>query len=89
MTIETKGWCVYILRCADETLYTGMTNRLAVRVASHSAGKGAKYTRSRRPVELVWSMDQPDRGTALKTEARLKKCSRNRKLELVAGRWNL
>lgn len=89
MTTEANDWCVYMLRCADGTLYTGMTNRLEVRVALHSAGKGAKYTRSRRPVELVWSVDQPDRGTALRTEARIKKCSRNRKLELVEGRWNL
>lgn len=74
-----------MLRCGDGSLYTGVTNRIEIRVAQHAAGKGAKYTRSRLPVELVWSLEQPDRGAALSAEADLKKWNRSRKLELIKG----
>ena len=47
-------WCVYMLHCCDGTLYTGSTNRLEQRVLAHDQGRGAKYTRSRRPVELIY-----------------------------------
>lgn len=80
------AWFVYMVRCADGSLYTGATNDLARRVAAHNAGKGARYTRSRRPVTLVWSRRAKDRGSALSREARLKRLSREEKLAFVEGR---
>lgn len=82
---ERQGWCVYILRCADDSLYTGATNRLASRIACHLAGKGAAYTRSRLPVTLVYAEEADDRGAALRREAFIKRLSRRQKLELIAG----
>lgn len=78
-----RAWRVYMLRCADGSLYTGCTNDLARRVAAHAAGKGARYTRSRRPVVLVWSARVKDRGAALRREYRLKQLTRKEKLALV------
>ncbi len=83
MSGEVDSWCVYILRCGDGSLYTGSTNRLETRVALHAAGKGAKYTRSRLPVELVWSGAEPGRGAALSREAAIKKWNRSRKLRFI------
>lgn len=74
---------VYILRCADGTLYTGCTNDLSHRLAAHNAGKGAKYTRSRRPVELVYREEVPDKSAALRREAAIKGLSRGEKLALI------
>lgn len=74
---------VYILRCADGTLYTGCTNDLSRRLAAHNAGKGAKYTRSRRPVELVYREEAPDKSAALRREAAIKGLSRKEKLALI------
>jgi putative endonuclease len=79
-----RGWQVYLLRCRDGTLYAGATNDLPVRLARHAAGKGARYTRSRLPVELVWKVRAGDRGGALRREAAVKKLSRAEKLALVA-----
>lgn len=76
-------WTVYILRCKDGSLYTGATNDLPARLARHAAGKGARYTRSRLPVKLVWSVKVKDRGAALSREARLKQLSRAEKLALL------
>ncbi|MBL8923400.1 MAG: GIY-YIG nuclease family protein [Myxococcaceae bacterium] len=76
-------WFVYIVRCRDGTLYTGATNDLARRVAAHSAGKGARYTRSRAPVVLVWSRRKRDKPSALREEYRVKQLSRAEKLVLV------
>jgi putative endonuclease len=75
------GWCVYMLRCADGTLYTGCTSALSRRLLAHSRGS-AKYTRSRLPVELVYSEPVSDRSAALRREAALKKLSRPQKLAL-------
>lgn len=74
---------VYMVECADGTLYTGWTNRLEQRLAAHNSGRGAKYTRSRRPVRLVWSETQPDCSSALRREAAVKRLSRQEKLALV------
>jgi len=74
---------VYLLRCADGTLYCGWTNDLDRRVAAHNAGRASRYTRSRRPVELAWSQPQPDRGTAMREEIRIKQLPRAAKLALV------
>jgi len=76
-------WCVYIVRCADTTLYTGITNDLAKRLKAHDAGTGAKYTKSRGPVELVYSENAVDRSTASKREYVIKKLSRAEKLVLI------
>ena len=81
-----RRWRVYLLRCADGSLYAGATNDLARRVAQHAAGKGARYTRSRLPVVLVYDEAARDRGAALRREAALKRLSRREKLALVAGK---
>ena len=78
-------WRVYVLRCADGTLYTGATNNLDARVARHAAGKGARYTRSRLPVALVYAERARDRGSALRREAALKRLRRDEKLALLAA----
>lgn len=72
-----------MLRCRDGSLYTGVTNDLAARLKKHNTGKGAAYTRSRRPVRVVFSEPAPDKGAALRREAALKKLSRILKLALV------
>ena len=76
------SWTVYLLKCADGTLYCGCTNNLTKRLAAHNRGQGAKYTRSRRPVALAWQEEQPDRSAALRREAQVKKRSRAQKLAL-------
>jgi putative endonuclease len=83
---KVARWHVYILRCADGTLYTGATNDLARRVERHAAGKGARYTRSRLPVALVWTRPAQGRSAALSVEARLKRLTRTEKLALIARR---
>ena len=74
---------VYILRCKDGSLYTGWTNNLEKRIAEHSRGKGAKYTRSRLPVEVVYFETYEEPTGARKREAAIKKLSRTQKLELI------
>ena len=74
---------VYLLRCSDGTLYTGCTNNLDRRLAAHNAGKGAKYTRSRRPVALVDWAQAADRSAALRRESAIKRLTRRQKLELI------
>ena len=76
---------VYLLRCADGSLYCGWTVDLEARVAAHNAGRASRYTRSRLPVELAWSAAQPDRSAARREEMRIKALSRAQKLALVAG----
>lgn len=79
-------WHIYILRCADDTLYTGVTTDLARRVSEHNESlKGAKYTRVRRPVLLVYSEAFENRSAACVREAAIKKLSREEKSKLVAG----
>ena len=73
----------YIVRCADGSLYTGWTIDLKQRLAMHNSGKGARYTRSRLPVELVWSEEQPSQETARSREARIKQLTRKEKLQLI------
>lgn len=75
---------LYIIKCADETLYTGIAVDLKRRIGEHnSSGLGAKYTRSRRPVKLVYSKKFRNRSTASKEEARIKALSRKEKLEMI------
>lgn len=78
------GFFVYILRCADGSLYTGYTVALEARVATHNAGKGAAYTRSRRPVVLVYAERFDTRSAAMRREIELKRWPRLRKLALIA-----
>lgn len=80
-----SGWVVYILRCADDTLYTGITNDLERRIAAHGEGKGAKYTRGRGPCELLFSEPHPDKGSALRRELEIKALGREGKLRLAEG----
>ena len=78
---------VYILKCRDKTLYTGSTNDLENRLKAHNAGKGAKYTRGRGPVEIVYQETCPDKSTALKREAKIKRYSREKKLDLIRSQY--
>lgn len=78
-------YTVYILRCGDGTLYTGCTNDLPRRLKTHQSGKGAKYTRTRLPVELVYQEPAPDKSQALRREAAIKRLSRAEKLALMGG----
>jgi putative endonuclease len=82
----TNAWSVYILRCADGSLYTGVARDLEKRLLQHNGrlAGGARYTRGRRPVELLWSSQAPDRSAALQREAAIKKLDRAGKLRLVA-----
>lgn len=75
---------VYILKCNDNTLYTGYTDDLVRRTQMHNAGRGAKYTRSRLPVELVYQEELTDKSAALKREAAIKRLTRAQKLALIA-----
>ncbi|WP_426348185.1 GIY-YIG nuclease family protein [Alloiococcus sp. CFN-8] len=74
---------VYILKCCDESLYTGWTNNLEKRLKAHSMGKGAKYTRAKLPVELVYYEEYEDKIDAQKREYAIKKLSREEKLLLI------
>jgi len=75
---------VYIVQCRDGTLYTGWTTDLSARVEAHNAGRGARYTRGRRPVKLVYAEAAPDRRRALQRERAIKRLSRSQKLALIA-----
>lgn len=77
------NWYVYMLRCGDGTLYTGITDDVEKRLGAHRAGKGAKYTRGRGPLELAYVEEQPDKSTALRREIAIKKLSRQEKLKLL------
>lgn len=74
---------VYLVRCADDTLYTGWTTDLQRRLQTHNAGRGARYTRTRRPVTLVYQEQVPDRAAALRREAEIKTYTRSKKLALI------
>jgi len=90
MTTEvpcSSAWCVYMLHCADGSLYTGITTDVARRVAEHNgdSGLGARYTRSRRPVALVYVESADSRAQASRREAAIKRLDRARKLALSAS----
>ncbi len=76
---------VYILKCSDNTLYTGWTNNLEKRLKIHQSGKGAKYTRGRLPVQLLYFEKFEEKSDALKREIRIKKLSKDQKLKLING----
>ncbi len=78
-----SSWHVYIVRCADRSLYTGVAKDVETRIAQHNTGQGAKYTRSRQPVKLVYSEAAADQATALQREHVIKKLQRLEKLALI------
>ena len=78
-----REWLVYILECADGTLYTGITDDLERRLAAHSRGKGAKYTRGRGPFRLCYVRKCEDHSQALKLELQIKKLKRSEKFSLI------
>ena len=78
------AYYVYMLRCGDGSLYTGSTGDVPRRVIVHQSGKGAKYTRSRLPVELAYWEELPDKSAALRREAAIKQLTRKEKLGLIA-----
>ncbi|HEY5994194.1 MAG TPA: GIY-YIG nuclease family protein [Gallionellaceae bacterium] len=82
MPAHCNGWVCYLLECADSTLYCGITNGLEKRLAVHNAGEGAKYTRGRGPVKLVYVEPCPDKSAALKREKAIKAMPRAEKLAL-------
>jgi putative endonuclease len=80
------SWFVYIVRCADRSLYTGVTTDLTRRLSQHNAGTASRYTRSRRPVELAYREKATGRGAALRREAAIKRLTRQAKEQLIARR---
>ena len=74
----------YILKCSDGSLYTGWTNHLEERIRAHNEGRGAKYTRSRRPVELIYYEKMETKEEAMRREYAIKRLDRQQKLELIA-----
>lgn len=80
-------WYLYVLRCYDGSFYTGITNDVSRRLAEHQAGRGARYTRTHLPVELVAAWLYPDRSTATRVELQFKALSRTGKQAWIAGRW--
>ena len=77
---------IYILRCADGTLYTGWTNDPARRLAAHQAGRGGKYTRARLPVEMVYTERFDTKREAMRREWEIKQLTREEKLKLIEGK---
>ncbi len=78
-----KIWHLYILRCRDGSLYTGIATDVTARLETHRSGKGAKYTRGRGPLELVYTEECGEKSAALKRELQIKALSREKKLELI------
>jgi putative endonuclease len=84
--MSEKNWVVYLVRCSDNTLYCGITKDPKSRLAAHNTGKGAKYTRSRRPVELVAFSPQMNKSEALKLEYKIKRLPADKKLSELTGK---
>ena len=84
--MDKRHWVVYLIRCSDESLYCGITNNLKKRLAAHNSGRGAKYTRSRRPIELVGASPEMTKSDALKLEYQVKQVPATKKIfELKKG----
>lgn len=81
--LTVDGWIVYIVRCADGSLYTGVTKDVVRRCRQHNAGTASRYTRSRGPVKLGYREDHPDQGSALRREAAIKAMTRREKMAMV------
>jgi predicted GIY-YIG superfamily endonuclease len=83
--MKSKMWHLYILRCSDHSLYTGITTDVSRRVKEHNLKSGGRYTRTRTPVKLVYQESHPDRSSALKREMEIKKWPQAKKLALIHG----
>jgi putative endonuclease len=84
VSMATNSWYTYIVKCADNTLYTGVTTDIERRIDEHNTKKtGAKYTRTRQPVILVYSEKHPDRSSASSREYEIKNLPRSKKLKLI------
>ncbi|HPM41209.1 MAG TPA: GIY-YIG nuclease family protein [bacterium] len=81
---KKKAWSVYVVCCRDGTLYCGSTNDIKARIAAHDSGRGARYTRGRGPVKLVYKRRAGSKSAAMKLEARIKRLSRAEKLSLFS-----
>ena len=81
--MESEAYCVYILECKDGSLYTGYTNNIDKRILTHQQGKGAKYTRGRTPVKLVYTEHHVTKSEALKAEYQIKQLNRKEKKRLI------
>lgn len=79
------SWYVYILQCNDNSFYTGITNNLSQRLDEHNSGKGARYTRFKRPVKLIYKKRYPDKSSATRREIEIKGMSRVKKEALIKG----
>ena len=77
------AWAVYILECSDGSFYTGMSNNVEARINTHNASKGAKYTKSRLPVTLVFQENTLTKSESLRREIEIKKLTRKKKMELI------
>ncbi|MBE5997241.1 MAG: GIY-YIG nuclease family protein [Lachnospiraceae bacterium] len=86
MKENAKNNYTYIVECSDGTFYTGWTNHLSERILAHNEGRGAKYTKSRRPVTLVWSRAFETKEEAMREEWRIKHLSRAGKSDLIHGK---
>jgi putative endonuclease len=80
-------WFIYIVRCVDDSYYTGISNNVEQRIKKHNAGIGAAYTRSHRPVVLIWQESAESESAAKRREAQIKKWTRSKKENLVNGVW--
>ena len=80
---KKDNWVVYILKCRDGSLYTGITNNINKRIEDHEKGVGAKYTRGRGPFEVIFKENHPDRSSASKKESEIKSLSRKNKIALT------
>lgn len=88
MSGKKSDWCVYILRCSDDSLYTGITNDVLKRINMHLNNKGAKYFRGRSPVALAYLENGHGRSSASRKEAQIKALNRQQKLDLIASDEN-
>ena len=80
---KNNVWVVYILRCSDKSLYTGITNNIEKRFDAHNQGTGAKYTRSRRPVKLMTTSAKMERGDAMRLEIKIKRLPKTEKIDAL------
>jgi len=85
MTESSTNWFLYMVRCADDTIYTGISIDVQARIEKHNQGKGAKYTSTRLPVKLIYYESQPDQISAMKREVEVKRWGRKRKENLALG----
>ena len=79
-----SGWWVYIVRCGDGSLYTGIARDVEARLAAHTSGSGARYTRARQPLALVYREPRASRASAQRREAAIKRLARDEKQALIA-----